>query len=347
MDAHPVPKNVLTVEFKLFGSLTVNQFLKILFGCIAAIVIYVLGLHPVITWPLIIASITIGVMSAFSQGFESRLNTIIRSVFVSSRYVWRKSTKSLSVLQQDSPTTSAVSNSKPAPNTTKSTKQTFDDISIDRLLDARASYQQASAEKEVPTNFERIYTDVYGADAEKQAATNQTYQPNTLGRVGINSAPRPLTHQTSNTRKIYTVSDYEKELANLNIQLAHANKEGDQSIKQQILDRINTIYSEMKDLAKEDMVPEQSPPDSGKLLYGIVVDSKDRPLAGVGMQLFDLNGRPVLPVLVTDNEGKFVANAGLPIGEYGVRLSSATHKFSDYKIKVEDGRVPAFKFRAK
>lgn len=130
MEQHPIPKNVLTVEFKLFGSLSVRQFLRVLFGSLIALALFFLPLHPILKYPLMLASVLIGVGSALLPGFDSKFTAISKSLFVSPRYVWRKEVQVPDVLKA---TPKATDDKKKKPKSNN-----IDDMTIDQVLSARA-----------------------------------------------------------------------------------------------------------------------------------------------------------------------------------------------------------------
>lgn len=135
VEQHPVPKNVLNVEFKLFGTLTVKQFLKVLAGCAIALVLFVIDINILIKLPLILASLGIGILSALMPGFETKFLALLRAVFVSPQYVWRKDTKVPEVLTENAkPQTSTAQKQE----TQISHPQSPEDLSIDQILATRA-----------------------------------------------------------------------------------------------------------------------------------------------------------------------------------------------------------------
>jgi hypothetical protein len=72
MENLPVPKNVLDVEFKLFGALTVKQFFKVLAGCVGGVLFFLLPVNILIRIPLMAGSVILGVGAALLPGLRSR-----------------------------------------------------------------------------------------------------------------------------------------------------------------------------------------------------------------------------------------------------------------------------------
>lgn len=101
---HAVPQNILDIEFKLFGSLTVKQFSYIAGSLGVGLIFYfTLGALPLLEWPLILASVGLGLMLALvkinERTFDIWLSNYIFAVFTSQRSIYQKSTKRVDVLE--------------------------------------------------------------------------------------------------------------------------------------------------------------------------------------------------------------------------------------------------------
>ncbi|KKQ36266.1 MAG: hypothetical protein US52_C0003G0007 [candidate division WS6 bacterium GW2011_GWA2_37_6] len=104
MEKHAIPQNIMQVEFKLFGSLTIKQFFSLAGGIVLAVLIYFLSLPIIIGWPLIIISVAIGFALAFvtinGQPFSRWFGNFIVAIFASQKYVWHKTVETPKSLQQ-------------------------------------------------------------------------------------------------------------------------------------------------------------------------------------------------------------------------------------------------------
>jgi len=84
----------MQVEFKLFGSLTVKQFVSLSGGIVIAAIIYFIGLPAILGWPLIALSVIIGFAMTFvtvnGQPFSRWFGNFLSAMFSSQKYVWRK-----------------------------------------------------------------------------------------------------------------------------------------------------------------------------------------------------------------------------------------------------------------
>lgn len=90
---HAVPQNIMDVEFKLIGDLTMRQFIYLLvFGLIAYLIyISVFGLFK---WPLVTIFILLGLGLAFvpiqERGMDEWFVNFFRSVYSPTQMVWQK-----------------------------------------------------------------------------------------------------------------------------------------------------------------------------------------------------------------------------------------------------------------
>ncbi len=104
MKSHPVPQNIMDVEFKLFGELTIRQFGYVAGGALAAFVCYVLFADiGLVRWPLVVFFGILGIMLAVfkvnDRPFEIWLANFIFAIFTSQRSIWKKSAKTPEILR--------------------------------------------------------------------------------------------------------------------------------------------------------------------------------------------------------------------------------------------------------
>lgn len=267
MEQLPVPKNVLDVEFKLFGSLTVKQFLKVLVGSLIALGLFLLpGLHPIIKIPGMAIALIIGVGSALLPAFEVKLIALMRAVFVSPRYVWRKETAVPEVLKKKS-------RSEEQSEQSRANSLDPDDVTIDQVLSVRSAVMgsvaapaatpaqttAAATHAQQEDSLSRIYQEVYGLQSLDDSLASRNQSPNQVVQVnnnlagtaaaGVkvpvgknmqvnlqpvnNSAPRPATSSlqpsqiaSDNANAQNLLNSYQEELAMLKSQLQQINKNG-------------------------------------------------------------------------------------------------------------------------
>jgi hypothetical protein len=143
MEEHPVPHNVLEIEFKLFGNFSVRQFVKMMAGAAIALAVFVLQLPSIVAIPIIVVSIGYGIGSAMIPEFDRKANTIIGAIFVSPRYVWKRTPVSPEYLTRDYEQN--VVNSKASVTNTKGVK--VNESELEQILTLR------SQRKNLPTGL--------------------------------------------------------------------------------------------------------------------------------------------------------------------------------------------------
>lgn len=90
---HAVPQNIMDVEFKLIGDLTLRQFAYLLvFGATAYFSF--IGIVGLFKWPIVIISVMLGLGLAFvpiqDRGLDEWIVNFIRAVYSPTLRIWRK-----------------------------------------------------------------------------------------------------------------------------------------------------------------------------------------------------------------------------------------------------------------
>lgn len=102
MQQHPVPQNVMSVEFQLIGNMTIKQFAFVAVGGILAFIAYSLPLPSFIRWPLVLSFLGGGAATAFAPFNDITLDkwffSFIRAVYSPTKRVWRKEPKIIEFL---------------------------------------------------------------------------------------------------------------------------------------------------------------------------------------------------------------------------------------------------------
>lgn len=91
---HPVPQNIMSVEFKLIGELTIKQFGYVVAGIILAAIAYKSGIYFIWRWLLIFTFIGVSVGMAFvpvqDRGLDIWLKSFVRALFSPVLMIWKK-----------------------------------------------------------------------------------------------------------------------------------------------------------------------------------------------------------------------------------------------------------------
>src|SRR3989344_1388526 len=99
MQQHPVPQNIMSVEFQLIGNMTIKQFAYVGGGGILAFIFFSTPLPDFLKWPLVLGFGGLGAAFAFAPINDITLDrwlvAFIKAVYSPTKRVWRKEPKSL------------------------------------------------------------------------------------------------------------------------------------------------------------------------------------------------------------------------------------------------------------
>src|SRR3972149_9235387 len=89
---HAVPQNIMDVEFKLIGELTMRQFFYVLIFFGMAYGVFNLGILEIFKWLLIIILVMLGLGFAFipveDRGLDEWLVNFFKAIFDDSQRIW-------------------------------------------------------------------------------------------------------------------------------------------------------------------------------------------------------------------------------------------------------------------
>lgn len=159
---HPVPQNVIEVEFKLFGSFTLKQFGKILFGSLGAIALFPTPLPFYVKFPLMFLSIALGVGTALNPFLGKWLKNYVKAMIVSPRYVWIKKVSTPESLRTKSPEQVAADQARAKQSSGPNRAVDLSDISLDRVLSSLSSGEKQAPKAEESDIIELAGNDSFG-----------------------------------------------------------------------------------------------------------------------------------------------------------------------------------------
>ncbi len=356
MEQHPVPQNIIDVEFKLFGSFTLKQFSKIIIGCLVGVVIYLLPIIPLlIKIPLILLSVAIGILIALNENFGVWLFGFIKSIFISPRYVWMKKESTPELLQAKGE--KEVKKSQKVSSMKNEEKIDITKIPLDKLFSSKAEPEEYT-ELETPfesdpvrkSNLDRLYSQEFSGNIQQKALPQIQNQQQFQQTINKQQQTRPI-----------SIQDYQNEINKLKYELSRLNKDTNNKPKEQeILSRINDLYSEIKLINMNNQQYPQNHPiqstigrNSGmvvtpvvkttKNVFGVIVDKRDNPISQASITFTNLEDNSTFQA-VSSQDGRF-SEQEIPIGKYNVSIQHPNYKFHTYQIDIKDQNLPAYKFR--
>jgi len=110
---HAVPQNIMDVEFKLIGDLTMRQFTYLAVFLGFSYIIFTLNLPVFFKWPIILIVVLAGVAFAFvpyeERGLDEWIVNFFKAAYSEQQYIWKKNPappsaflyQSLSIVKQE------------------------------------------------------------------------------------------------------------------------------------------------------------------------------------------------------------------------------------------------------
>lgn len=345
MEAHPIPQNVTSFQFKLIGDMTLKQFLYLATGLGIAYInfVFLASSAPFLAWPMIAIFGLLGVAFAFlpvgDRPLDYWLKAYLHAVYNPTKRVWVKE------------------------------KITFDKNPI---FKARLNMFLSGQGMEIPTPIPSSL-----AQPIPQIQSYSPAHPSTHSKLPGDKLPSPeelsetvrLARQAQNLQQ--QIIQTERDLSQ--IKEATANPGANINAYSE---RLNALLSNLQRLVKEttDVKSRLDKQSSGKpvprtikievitptprpkvqlvltslpnVINGITIDSLGNYLADVVVVVRDKDGLPVR-ALKTNKLGQFMGATPLPNGTYTVELEKESFVFDLLKIELEGKVLPAISIAAK
>lgn len=324
MERHPVPQNIMDVEFKLFGALTIRQFGYAGAGFVIALLFYFSGLPEILRWIFIGFSLFAGGFLALikinGQPSSVFLSNFLVSMFEPQARLWRKSPKVPDVLREDN---SARENKKNEA-ILKVTKERIAAIPQMPLQDVPVSESEAKLDKDLELDMKQldehfdflfndlpqVPTSAVNQDRVELAATNPLVaKPKTLASAVQNNSQNAPVYQTDS----YAVKF--NPITNQTNRPLGINPKAGFDITQ------------------------------ANFLKGQVVDKENKIIEAASVNVVDANGT-LLRSTATDQDGKFSYANGMKAGQYFVDVKKEGMKFPRYSVQLKDNKIMEIKLQA-
>ena len=356
MEQHPVPQNIIEVEFKLFGSFTLVQFGKMLAGGLIALLIFTLNIPAIIKFPLCFISVILGIGLAIVPNLGTWLNGFFKAIFFSPRYVWMKEPETPELLKQKQAQKASDPNQKISGTKVKK-KVDIEDVSMEELFGPTTKAEMGKdAEDQTPrnSNFLRVYEDVFGEKLFERDKNSPINKLTVQGQTKASSTAQQViipAQSSIRANKAKSMDEYRAEIESLKYQLSMLSKDENYKAKEEeIISKINDLYQEIRVLSSDESTSKKTTTTTqplGRIIFGIIVDKKDNPLPSVTINFLNKE-KNMLYRVVSSKDGKFSTVKGIPYGNYVVSLDDhGKHKFHKYQLAIGEQNQPAFKFREK
>ena len=347
MEAHPVPQNITSFEFRLIGDMTLKQFIYLVIGAGTAYLFFVFLAVPApfLAWPVIVISSFLGVAYAFipiaGRPLDHWSSAFLKTIYSPTKRIWIKNNityKLYPIYNQRLNLYSAGSN--------------IESLDIGQLSAARAPIPYTPP----PTPQIQIYPDLpkkkedFPSSQELEKTVELAKEAQSL-QVKILESQRELGRIKQDTKQPgVDIKTSTREFSNVfdNLQtLVHEAEE--------IKKELSTVTQAPEPLAPvkvQVIIPPQQKQTRLTLttfpnvINGIIVDSQNNYLEGVVVVIHDKDGLPVR-ALKTNKLGQFTGSTPLPNGVYTIELEKENLSFDILQIQLEGKVLPPLNISAK
>ncbi|MBI3103486.1 PrgI family protein [Candidatus Daviesbacteria bacterium] len=323
MEPHPIPQNVTTFEFHLIGDMTLKQFMYLAAGSTIAYVLFVFvsSAYPLIAWPLIVISASLGFAFAFlpinSRPLDYWLGAFLKAVYSPTKRVWQKNNKTA----VNDPLfgsrfvtyVSGLYPPAPAEATTVPSQAVIPPEPIPTADDLKKTVDLAKEAQNL--QWKIIQTERTLSHIREEAQKPKPIPVDYSGQVNqVLADLQNLVNQASQIKQqLETVG--EEELKSQTIPVPMAKPE------------VKVITPQK---SKATQIALTSFPN---VINGIIKDARGNSLEGVVVVIYDKEGLPVR-ALKTNKLGQFSGATPLPNGTYKIELEKDTFGFDVLQIEL-------------
>lgn len=360
MDAHPIPQDVTSFQFKLIGDMTLKQFTYLSAGVGGAYIVYVFlsARIPLIAWPLIVMLSLTGAAFAFLPISERPLDhwvkSFFRSIFLPTQRRWQK--KGVSAkdplfanrLQMYCANLAQTTNSpKGGFFITVPTTPSFSPIQQPIRINQES---QVVVGTTAPKSSSAVTEDLSSlVEAAKKAQTIQNKileDEHKLNTIKTQAATTPNKEVFAKQFQdiLIDLQSLTKQAQEVQKQMGVVTGEAAKSIAPVSRPVVAAKPTNLPTkLQKETPLTLTSTPN---VINGIVTDSQGNYLEGVIVVAHDKEGLPVR-ALRTNKLGQFVAATPLSNGPYSLALEKDNLFFDQLNIELKGELVNPIKIAAK
>ena len=351
MEAHPVPQNVTSFEFRLIGDMTLKQFAYLAIGAGVAYLFFVFLAIPApfLAWPVIVISSFLGVAFAFipiaGRPLDHWTKAFLKAIYSPTKRTWQKQGKAFNLNPLFNQRLNLFLSSQgviPTP------------VNLTQMSAARAPIPYIRP-KPAPPPMPQVSPRLPPAQAPAPAEPGNLPSPDELAQT-VNLAKEAQSLQVKileSQRELERIKNG-GEPRQLNVILNNLQK---------LMAEAQETKKELASVTNEPIAPLAtvkvrvvSPPPQKQtqltltsfpnVINGIMVDSQGNYLEGVVVVIHDKDGLPVR-ALKSNKLGQFTGATPLPNGTYTIELEKDNLLFDILQIQLEGKLLPPIKIAAK
>lgn len=318
--------------------MTLKQFFQLGGGALVAIIIYSTGLHPLIKWPLILISVSLGAALAFLP-FEERplsrwIFVFFRSVYSPTIYLWKKSEEEYSFFQDEQLTQPEVAQTEQNYPKTKTESESV----LEKLENAEQGLMSRIA-----SIFKQEQTIIPNQNKTENQTTMQikNTQPN---------LPNPQTIQKTDVVIPSTTPKSFRPKVIVEESNFTPNNQTQTDNTKLYLHQVSPISQETTVKAQQAQFSPQAapplPPTIPNTITGQVIDQEGKIIEGAILEIRDLAGRPVRAIR-SNKLGHFMIVTALPNGQYDIITEKEGYEFDPATFEAKGEIIPPILIKAK
>lgn len=310
MEKHAVPQNIMDVEFKLFGSLTVKQFSYVAISFLTALFFYILPLPGVLKVVFIAITVVAGLSFAFvtinSMPFTTWFGNFVSNLFSSQRKVYKKTPLPPRVLSDVKVT------AKKGMSVGKAKDEEADGY-LQALLERNNRQSKSTEENNLANNLpeEILAGESQDSKVEDPFATDKAAA---LDKYFANAAVQSF--------KKYNPLESPLKTSAESPQLSKS-----------------ASVEEVSPAPKLQVISELKP----NQIAGFVVDKAGNPIPVATIAIVNSADGKSLSVF-TDDKGKFIVPNALQNGTYQISIQAEGFVFPEFTLQLSGELIPLYKY---
>lgn len=363
MDAHPIPQNVTSFQFKLVGDMTLKQFGYLGGGAALAYFIFIFFAKdfPLVAYPLAAISAILGVSFAFlpiqSRPLDHWTKAFFKAIYSPTKRIWGKNGKTykedsffanrLALYMSGTPANQYISGSESSDTLTRQaadmpTLQPADPL-IHRSADTPIQ-PPVIAPKPLPTKEELGKTVDLAREAQ-QLKMKIIQTERSLSQIKDQSqktAPIPVDYSEQVTKTLADLQNLMNQASRVEAQIQSVQQPQSQAAPIPVAST-QKVTVVVPPKPKQTTVALTTFPN---VINGIVKDRQNNYLEAVVAVIYDKDGLPVR-ALKTNKLGQFTGSTPLPNGTYRLELEKDSFTFDVLQIELSGEVMPPLMITAK
>ncbi|MFW5702554.1 MAG: PrgI family mobile element protein [Candidatus Dojkabacteria bacterium] len=367
---HTVPHNIMDVEFKLFGSLTIRQFSWLAGTFVTSLMLYFSGIPAIVSYFLIAIAMMLGLGLAFlrvnEQPFSVWFGNYLKSLFGSQRKVYRKQGHTPKVLAEDYKSNTQKQANKQG--IIKKDLASFQQVGAGSIRPASTDENEevpdlldSKRAQALDSYFSRLVSDNLGQyglaakeeePAQQKAAKQESAPVDPAQSVQVQQAPaeQERTQQEPAQQAPAQQQPAQQEPTQQEQPAQAVDQSGKAAQAQATPQQQPTQKPSQQHSGEEESAPVPKLQIHKKLrpnqIAGFVVDAQDQPQKKAQIFIKSDSGE-LLRSTYSDVNGKFIFPSPLESGNYKIEVTAENLIFPEFFLQLSGELVPMYKYPAK